>query len=164
MNKYLLLAIMCIIMASCNPCERLSKRCPAAITMPDSVWVHDSVWVERWRVDTVVRVRLERETVRETVPLTDTARAETAYACAVSYAVGQRIVLDLANKDSVEMLLSAYHELRNAYREKRSNRNEVQVQTVYKCRPIIQTGAWIGLAAIIYILVRIILFLRSKLL
>lgn len=115
-------------------------------------------------MDTVVRVRLERETVRETVPLTDTARAETAYACAVSYAIGQRIVLDLANKDSVEMLLSAYHELRNAYREKRSNRNEVQVQTVYKCRPIIQTGAWIGLAAIIYILVRIILFLRSKLL
>lgn len=45
---------------------------PPAATVQDSVWVHDSVRVERWQTDTVVRVRLERETIKETALPTDT--------------------------------------------------------------------------------------------
>ena len=160
---------MCIIMASCNPCERLSKRCPAATTMHDSVWIHDSVWVEHWQTDTVVKVLLKHEIVEKTIPTNntcqpDSAFAETSYAQALSFLQDGNLILRLKNKDSAEMLLTAYHTLRNAYHEALSSSHAVQVQTVYKCRPIIQTGAWIGLAAIIYILVRIVLFMRSKIL
>lgn len=160
----LALAVLIALLLSvtgCDPCARLSRRCPPAATVQDSVWVHDSVRVERWQTDTVVRVRLERETVRETVRIGDTARAETAYARALSYADGTRLVLRLENKDSAEMLLSAYHELRNAYRETVASRHEVQVRTVYKCRPIVQAGAWIGLAAVAALIVFIVLKIKK---
>lgn len=150
-------------LTGCDPCARLSRRCPPTATVRDSVWVHDSVWVERWRTDTVVRVRLERETVREAVPFADTARAETRYARALSYADGARLVLRLENKDSAEILLSAYHELRNAYREAVASRHEVQVRTVYKCRPIVKAGAWFGLASLLYLIVSCVLFVRRQL-
>lgn len=150
-------------LTGCDPCARLSRRCPPTATVRDSVWVHDSVWVDRWRTDTVVRVKLERETVREAVPLADTARAETRYARALSYADGARLVLRLENKESAEMLLSAYHTLRNAYREAVSSRHEVQVRTVYKCRPIVKAGAWFGLASLLYLIVSCVLFVRRQL-
>ena len=150
-------------LTGCDPCARLSRRCPPTATVRDSVWVHDSVWVERWRTDTVVRVRLERETVREAVPFADTAFAETAYAQALSCLHDGNLVLRLENKDSAEMLLSAYHELRNAYREAVASRHEVQVRTVYKCRPIVKAGAWFGLASLLYLIVSCVLFVRRQL-
>lgn len=162
----LALAVLIALLLSvtgCDPCARLSRRCPPVENAQDSVWIHDSVWVDRWRTDTVVRVKLERETVREAVPLADTARAETRYARALSYADGARLVLRLENKDSAEMLLSAYHTLRNAYREAVSSRHEVQVRTVYKCRPIVKAGAWFGLASLLYLIVSCVLFVRRQL-
>ena len=65
------LVALLLSLTGCDPCARLSRRCPPAATVQDSVYVRDSVWVERWRVDTVVRVRLERETIRETVRIGD---------------------------------------------------------------------------------------------
>ena len=127
--------VLLLCAAGCDPCARLARRCPPAAGVTDSVFVHDSVWIERWRTDTVVRVKLERETVREAVPLADTAFAETAYAQALSYLHDGNLVLRLQNKDSAEMILTAYHTLLNAYREAVSSRHEIQVQTVYNCRP-----------------------------
>ena len=147
-----LLVLGLLSLTGCDPCARLARRCPPAATVRDSVWVHDSVRVERWRVDTVVRVKLERETVREAVPLADTARAETAYARALSYADGTRLVLRLENKDSEEMLVQRINTLESRLKEAYSARSEVKVQTVYKCRTIVKAGAWIGLAAVLSLL------------
>ena len=158
-----LLVALLLCMTGCDPCARLARRCPTAATVQDSVWMHDSVWVERWQTDTVVKVKLERETVKETAPPTDTAFAETAYSQALSYLHDGNLVLRLQNKDSAEMILTAYHTLLNAYREAVSSRHEVQVQTVYKCSPIVQAGAWFGLASLLYLIVSCVLFVRRQL-
>ena len=155
--------VLLLCAAGCDPCQRLARRCPPSAGVRDSVHVHDSVWVERWAVDTVVKVKLERETVKETAPFADTAFAETAYAQALSCLHDGNLVLRLENKDSAEMLLSAYHELRNAYREAVASRHEVQVRTVYKCRPIVKAGAWFGLASLLYLIVSCVLFVRRQL-
>lgn len=157
------LIALLLCMTGCDPCARLARRCPPSAGVRDSVHVHDSVWVERWAVDTVVKVKLERETVKETAPPADTAFAETAYSQALSYLHDGNLVLRLQNKDSAEMILTAYHTLLNAYREAVSSRHEVQVQTVYKCRPIVQAGAWFGLASLLYLIVSCVLFVRRQL-
>ena len=61
------LIALLLCMTGCDPCARLARRCPPAATVQDSVWMHDSVWVERWQTDTVVKMKLEREMVKETV-------------------------------------------------------------------------------------------------
>lgn len=157
------LIALLLCMTGCDPCARLARRCPPAATVQDSVWMHDSVWVERWQTDTVVKMKLEREMVKETAPPADTAFAETAYSQALSYLHDGNLVLRLQNKDSAEMILTAYHTLLNAYREAVSSRHEVQVQTVYKCRPIVQAGAWFGLASLLYLIVSCVLFVRRQL-
>ena len=80
----LVVAVLIALLLSvtgCDPCARLARRCPPAEMVQDSVWVHDSVWVERWTTDTVVKVKLERETVRDVAGISDTAFAETARTC-----------------------------------------------------------------------------------
>lgn len=157
------LVLLLLCAAGCDPCARLARRCPPPASVRDSVFVRDSVWVERWQTDTVVRVKLEREIVRETAIPPDTAFAETAYSQALSYLHDGNLVLRLQNKDSAEMILTAYHTLLNAYREAVSSRHEVQVQTVYKCRPIVQAGAWFGLASLLYLIVSCVIFVRRQL-
>ena len=160
----LALAVLIALLLSvtgCDPCARLARRCPPAATVQDSVWVHDSVWVERWTVDTVVKVKLERETVREVVGISDTAFAETAYACAVSFVMGKSMVLRLWNKDSADMLVRQLNELKVRLREAYSQRSETEVMTEYKCRTIVKAGAWIGLAAVAALIVYIVLKIKK---
>ena len=145
----------------CDPCARLVRRCPPAATVQDSVWMHDSVWVERWQTDTVVRVKLERETVKEVVGISDTARAETAYACAVSFVMGKSMVLRLWNKDSADMLVRQLNEMKVQLREAYSQRSETKVVTEYKCRTVVKVGAWIGLAAVAALIVFIVLKIKK---
>lgn len=160
------LAVLLSGLTGCDPCARLARRCPPAATVQDSVFVRDSVWIERWRVDTVVRVRLERETVRETVPLTDTARAETRYARALSHVDGARLVLRLENKDSAEMLVQRINTLESRLKEAYKGRSETKVVTRYRCRTIVKVGAWIGLAAVLsllgYLAARIVSIVKRK--
>ena len=146
------LAVLLSGLTGCDPCARMARRCPPAASVQDSVYVRDSVWVERWRVDTVVQVRLERETVRETVRIGDTARAETVYARALSYADGTRLVLRLENKDSAEMLVHRINTLEIRLKEAYSGRSETKVVTVYRTRGIIKAAAWFGGAALLFLL------------
>ena len=145
----------------CDPCARLVRRCPPAATVQDSVWMHDSVWVERWQTDTVVRVKLERETVKEVVGISDTARAETAYACAVSFVMGKSMVLRLWNKDSADMLVRQLNEMKVQLRGAYSQRSETKVVTECKCRTVVKVGAWIGLAAVAALIVFIVLKIKK---
>lgn len=148
-------------MTGCDPCQRLARRCPPAEAVLDSVWVRDSVWVERWQTDTVVRVKLERETVKEVVGISDTAFAETAYACAVSFVMGKSMVLRLWNKDSADMLVRQLNEMKVQLREAYSQRSETKVVTEYKCRTIVKVGAWIGFAAVAALIVFIVLKIKK---
>lgn len=148
----LALAVLIALLLSvtgCDPCARLARRCPPASTVQDSVWVHDSVWIERWRTDTVVRVRLERETVKEVVGISDTAMAETAYACAVSFVIGKSMVLKLWNKDSADMLVKQLNEMKVQLREAYSHRSETKVVTEYRTRGIVKAAAWFGLVVML---------------
>ena len=160
------LVLLLLCAAGCDPCARLARRCPPAATVQDSVWVHDSVWVERWRTDTVVRVKLERETVKEVVGISDTAMAETAYACAVSFVMGKSMVLKLWNKDSADMLVKQLNEMKVQLREAYSHRSETKVVTQYRCRTIVEVGAWIGFAAALslfgYLAARIVSIVKRK--
>lgn len=61
----LALAVLIALLLSvtgCDPCARLARKCPPAASGRG----------ERWRTDTVVKVRLERETIKETALPTDT--------------------------------------------------------------------------------------------
>lgn len=160
----LALAVLIALLLSvtgCDPCARLARRCPPASTVQDSVWVHDSVWIERWRTDTVVRVRLERETVRETVDIWDTARAETAYARALSHVDGTRLILRMENKDSAEMLVQRINTLESRLKEAYNWRSETKVVTEYRTRGIVKAAAWFGLAALVMLLVFIVLKIKK---
>ena len=148
----LALAVLIALLLSvtgCDPCARLARRCPPAATVQDSVWVYDSVWVERWTTDTVVRVKLERETVKEVVGISDTAFAETAYACAVSFVMGESMVLRLWNKDSADVLVRQLNELKVQLREAYSQRSETKVVTEYRTRGIVKAAAWFGLVVVL---------------
>lgn len=155
------LVALLLLVTGCDPCARLARKCPPAATVQDSVYVRDSVWVERWQTDTVVRVRLERETVKEVVGISDTAMAETAYACAVSFVIGKSMVLKLWNKDSADMLVKQLNEMKVQLREAYSHRSETKVVTEYKCRTIVKVGAWIGLAAVAALIVFIVLKIKK---
>ena len=151
----LALAVLIALLLSvtgCDPCARLARRCPPASTVQDSVWVHDSVWVERWQ--------------KEVVGISDTARAETAYACAVSFVMGKSMVLRLWNKDSADMLVKQLNEMKVQLREAYSHRSETKVVTQYRCRTIVKIGAWIGLAAVLslfgYLAARIVSIVKKK--
>ena len=156
-----LLVLVLLSLTGCDPCARLARRCPPASTVQDSVWVHDSVWVERWRVDTVVRVKLERETVKEVVGISDTAMAETAYACAVSFVMGKSMVLKLWNKDSAEMLVQRINTLESRLKEAYSRRSETKVVTEYRTRGIVKAAAWFGLVALVVLLVFIVVKIKK---
>lgn len=165
----LALAVLIALLLSvtgCDPCARLSRRCPPVENAQDSVWIHDSVWVERWQTDTVVKVKLERETVKEVVGISDTAMAETAYACAVSFVMGKSMVLKLWNKDSADMLVKQLNEMKVQLREAYSHRSETKVVTQYRCRTIVEVGAWIGFAAALslfgYLAARIVSIVKRK--
>lgn len=156
-----LLGMLLLSTQGCDPCARLSRRCPPSASVRDSIYVHDSIHVYRWTVDTLVRVLLERETVKEAVGIADTARAETSYAEAVSYADGTRLVLRMWNKDSAELLTRQVRMLEERLREAYSQRSETKVVTVFKCRKIVQAGAWTGLVAVIALIVYIALKMKK---
>lgn len=155
------LVALLMLCVGCDPCARLARRCPPAATVQDSVWIHDSVLVERWTVDTVVRVKLERETVKDVVGIADTAFAETAYACAVSFVMGKSVVLRLWNKDSADMLAQRLHVLESRLKEAYNWRSETKVVTKYRTRGIVKAAAWFGLAALVALLVFIVMKIKK---
>ena len=108
-----------------------------------------------------LRVELERETVKEVVGISDTAMAETAYACAVSVVMGKSMVLKLWNKDSAEMLVQRINTLESRLKEAYSRRSETKVVTEYRTRGIVKAAAWFGLVALVVLLVFIVVKIKK---
>ncbi|MCM1169975.1 MAG: hypothetical protein NC324_08590, partial [Bacteroides sp.] len=157
--EWLKIAVLALLAAwtlsGCSPCERLSRRCPPIEYVRDSIHIHDTLIREVRITDTLMLVELVQETVRESVPIEDTAKAETDYARAEAYVDGSNIHLTLSNKDSAEVLVQRIETLERQLREAYREFENKKVQTVYKTRGIVKAGAWIGLASVILLLLRI---------
>ncbi|MCM1168883.1 MAG: hypothetical protein NC324_02995 [Bacteroides sp.] len=164
--EWLKMAVLALLAAwifsGCSPCERLSRRCPSVEYVRDSIHIHDTLIREVRITDTLMKVELIRETVNVTIPIKDTARANTLYANAVSWVDNDMLRLELSNRDSAEIMVQRIEtlerQLREAYREIENNK----VQTVYKTRGIVKIGAWIGLAAVAYMAIRLLILILRK--
>ena len=164
MNRLALLFILaaCAALSSCDPCGRLARRCPPAESVYDTVYRHDTLLREvRW-VDTLLAVQLVREEVNVYTPLEDTARAETEYALAMSWAEGERLRLLLTNKDSAEVLVKRVEVLERQVSEERSRSVRTVVRTEYRTRGIVKAAAWYGLACAVVTLLRIVIRLARR--
>lgn len=155
-------AAAALFLWGCSPCERMARRCPPVEYVRDSVWMHDTCYIERWHTDTVWRVRLERETVYVSATISDTAEASTAYAYALAWLDGTMIRLLLRNTDSADIFTRIYHERVTERTERGTSTENRTVVTVYKTRGIVKVGAWIGLASVIIALLRIVVFIAKR--
>lgn len=146
----------------CSPCERLSRRCPPTEHITDSIVVSDTLILETTITDTLLYVKLQPEYVYIQNPITDTARAETAYARATSWSDGKSVFVYLVNKDSAEILVQRIHTLERQLRSEKQKKERVSVKTEYKTRGIVKVGAWIGLASVIFCVLYILLLILKK--
>lgn len=157
------MSVLSLFVAGCSPCERLARLCPPQASKSEKEYIHDTLIREVHITDTLMLVKLVQETVRESVPIEDTARAETEYAEAEAYVNGGNIHLTLSNKDSAEVLVKRIEtlerELHKAYKELQEN----SVQIVYQTRGIVKVFMWIGIIAVAYVVVRFLLFVLRKL-
>lgn len=156
-------AVAAAVLCACSPCGRLSHRCPPIEYVRDSIEIHDTLIRETLITDTLVDVRLVRETVYVQTPVTDTARGETSYAYGLAWVDGTRVMLALTNKDSAEVLTQRIKVLERQLHAERQRTEKVAVKTEYRTRGIVKAGSWIGLAAVVYLAARIIVFILRRL-
>lgn len=155
-------AAFCVSFSACNPCARLSRRCPPAVTSRDSVHVHDTVTITRWVTDTAVEAALRRELARVKALLGDTARTETSYAEAAAWVTDGGIWLELQNKECAAVDVPVFHEKEESRHEESRTKTETVVVKEYRTRGIVAAAAWFGLAAALWVVIRAVLraFLR----
>lgn len=124
-------ACLCMFLAGCSPCERLSRLCPPAesetLTVHDSIHVTDTVYIR----DTLREVRLVPGEATAVVPAADTARVETLYATATAWLCGGAINLNITNKESALALVTETERLRALVRfySQRAEKTEVKRET-----------------------------------
>lgn len=136
--------------ASCSPCERLSRRCPPAESVRDSVYVHDTVVRHVYVHDTVQTVRLVPEYVYIMAPASDTVRGETTYARAMAWLCGGHVCLRMWNKDSADVLVKQIEVLEQRLREMSRVSERVEVKTERYVPWVVKVLAWAGGIAILY--------------
>lgn len=124
-------ACLCMFLAGCSPCERLSRLCPSAasetLTVHDSIHVTDTVYIR----DTLRDVRLLPGEAAASAPAADTARAETLYATATAWLCGGVINLSITNKEHALALVTETERLRALVRfySQRAEKTEVKRET-----------------------------------
>lgn len=139
-----LVAALLSINVGCSPCERLYRRCPPIEYVRDSVWIQDTLIRMVLTTDTLVSVRLVKETERVTEQITDTATAHTTYAYAIAFVEKHKIHLALTNKDSAEVLVQRVKELEQRIKETYRQTDKQEVRNVYRTRGIVTFFAWSG--------------------
>lgn len=159
----LIFLAICSAFCSCSPCERLARKCPPIEYVRDSIVVYDTFTRETTITDTLLYVRLIPEFVYLRNPVMDTARGETSFTRGMAWVDGEIINLTLVNKDSAEVLVQRIKTLERQVNYWRKISENVKVKTAYRTRGIVKVGAWIGLIAAVYVLVRILMFVLRKL-
>lgn len=110
-----------------------------------------------WQTDSSQIIALRRELERVRGMLGDTVRAETSFAAAKAWADGEALWLDLRNKDSARVEVPVYHEREESRHEEGRAKETVKVETEFRTRPIVAASAWFGLAALVWILLRMVM-------
>ena len=103
--KQLIILLAVVLLAGCNPCKRLARKCPPVIQ-------YDSVYIEKIILDTVVytipgdTVRIE---MRVKVPLTDLQWKEETNDQIVSIKIedGVMEVVAICKADSLELIIKS---------------------------------------------------------
>ncbi len=144
------------LLAACNPCARLSRRCPPVASVQDSVWCYDTLIREVKVVDTLQVVRLVGEQMSAVVLATDTARAETRYSMAEAHLTdGGTLALRVSNKDSAEIWTKKIEALEYQLSRRERLTAVTKIKEVRYVPGFIKFLAWVGGIALLYILIRI---------
>ncbi len=146
------------LMAACNPCARLSRRCPPVESVQDSVWCYDTLIREVRVVDTLQVVRLVAEQHTAVVLATDTARAETRYTRAEAHLTdGGTLALRVSNKDSADVLVKKIEALEYQLSRRERLTAVTKIKEVRYVPGFIKFLAWVGGIALLYILIKIVI-------
>ena len=159
---FIVLILTAYLVFSCSPCERLSRRCPPVEYVRDSIHVTDTCWFETIIVDTPMVVKLPPEYIYIVRPHHDTVKGETAFTRGMAWCDGESLNLELINKDSAEVLAQRIKTLERQLRYWQKFREQTNVKTEYRTRGIVKVGAWIGLAAVVLIVLYIILLILKR--
>lgn len=158
MKKYLLLCIMPLSLSACNPCARLSRRCPPVASVQDSVWCYDTIIREVRVVDTLQVVRLVAEQHTAVVLATDTARAETRYTRAVAHLTdGGALALRVSNKDSAEVWAKKIEALEYQLSRRERLTAVTKIREVRHVPGFVKFLAWVGGISLLYLLIKIVI-------
>lgn len=165
MPAVLLCAVVCAVafLASCEPCARLSRRCPPVasetVTVHDSVHVTDTVYLH----DTLREVKLVPGEASAVGYETDTVTVETQYATATAYVSAGSIIAHIHNKDSALALVTETERLRRLVRFHSQRAEKVEVKCEVYVPKAVKGLAWTGGAAILAVLVWLILAVARRL-
>lgn len=152
-----------VMLAACSPCEWLARRCPPVEYVRDSIHVTDTCWFETIIIDTPMVVKLPPEYIYIVRPHNDTAKGETAFTRGMAWCDGEKLNLELINKDSAEVLVQRIKTLERQLRYWQKFREQTSVKTEYRTRGIVKMFMWIGIVAAAYVAVRFLLFVMRKL-
>ncbi len=149
--KYLFfLSVLPLFFAGCSPCERLARRCPPVAYERDSIHVIDTLWFETIIIDTPTPVKLPPEYIYIEKQITDTAKGETSFTRGMAWIDGESLRLELINKDSAEVLVQRIKTLERQLHEEQKFKEKTVVDTEYRTRGIVKVFMWIGIAAVAF--------------
>lgn len=161
----LLCAAVCAVafLSSCEPCARLSRRCPPVasetLTVHDSIHVTDTVYMH----DTLREVKLVPGEASAVGYATDTVKVETQYATATAYVSAGTIVAHIRNKDSALALVTETERLRSLVRFHSQRAEKVEVKREIYVPVVVKWLAGTGAATLLALLIWAILAIARRL-
>lgn len=165
MPAVLLCATVCLIcfLSSCEPCARLSRRCPPVasetLTVHDSIHVTDTVYMH----DTLREVKLVPGQASAVGYETDTVKVETQYAAATAYVSSGSINLYINNKDSALALVTETERLRSLVRYYSQRAEKVEVKREVYVPVVVKWLAGTGAVTLLGFLIWLILAAARRL-
>ncbi len=157
MRKIIILLLVAVIFAGCNPCKRLWKICPPEVQ-------YDSVYIETVKLDTLVLIVPSDTTYIEIPAVTLEGlgilidNADQSITIKVEDGVFKAQVI--CKEDS---LLAVIAEKEKLLSEKKTVIKEVEVEVEVKYVPtLVRILSYIGLGAVVLLIVYIIITIRSK--
>lgn len=144
------LVVLVLLVSGCNPCARLSRRCPPAASRTDSIYIHDTIIRTEKVLDTAMLLRLLQRFISVTSPAGDTAYAETEYARAMAWLCGKNICLNMWNKDSGVVDVPKIEVTEQHLRETSRVSESVEVKTERYIPWFVRVMAWAGGLLIAY--------------
>jgi hypothetical protein len=150
------LILLMIIMAGCNPCQRLARRCPPNVVVKDSIIIKETIkYKPRFIYDTIPgdTVRVER-IVQVDKPIDiDRITADNKYAMAEAGVTDSRLWLELRQKDQViEHLIDSAEKEITYWREQYNEKDGTVIVKERYIPKFYHVAAWYGAGLTILLL------------